>query len=108
MKNKKFSSIKDKKIIEQIFTSAKIVSNRYYLIRFISSNNNAKIGINVSKKNFKRAVMRNKIKRQVKSFIYNSDSIPQKNIFIIIKNTYDSKNHIEMQKNLYLLLKKIK
>lgn len=107
MKNKKFSSISDKKTIEQIFSIAKIVSDRYYLVRFITSDS-PRVGITISKKNFKRAVVRNKIRRQIRSFIYNSNNIPQKNIFIIVKNTYDYKNHIEMQKSLNSLFQKIK
>jgi ribonuclease P protein component len=70
MKNKDFKSLKLKKIIDKLFKGSRSVSNNFFIIKYTSDEiiKNSYV-ITPSKKNFKTAVLRNKIKRQIRTFI---------------------------------------
>lgn len=63
----KIEKLKSKKLIEQLFAEGKSVSAHPLRLIFIESifieDVNLKVGVSVSKRNFKKAVDRNRIKR---------------------------------------------
>ncbi len=64
---KKYEKLKSKKLIEQLFAEGKSISAHPLRLIFIEASFvedvKLKVGISVSKRNFKKAVDRNKIKR---------------------------------------------
>jgi ribonuclease P protein component len=89
----KFEKLKSKKLIEQLFLEGKTVTHYPLRLTFIetSFDNDVKFkaGVSVSKRNFKKAVDRNKIKRLLreayrlnKSMIFNN--ITTQNAFMIL------------------------
>ncbi len=60
---KKNEKIKSKKAVDQIFTNGKSISAYPLRLVFVKTNTSLKVGVSVSKRNFKNAVHRNRIKR---------------------------------------------
>lgn len=70
-----------------------------FTIFYLKNNkqSNSKIVISISKKNFKLAVIRNKIRRQIKGILIETkilDNYSQYSFVVIIKQTYDFKNYL--------------
>jgi ribonuclease P protein component len=89
----KFEKLKSKKLIEQLFLEGNTVTHYPLRLTFIetSFDNDVKFkaGVSVSKRNFKKAVDRNKVKRLLreayrlnKSMIFNN--ITTQNAFMIL------------------------
>ncbi len=60
--------LKSKYAIEHLFTEGKVLSTKYLIFRVAKQNEAAGFyaGVSVSKRNFKKAVDRNRIKRQLR------------------------------------------
>ena len=75
----KFSSnnrIKKRKLFLEIQESGeKLFTNHFLIFVRESKDNHSKIGITISKKNDKRAVVRNKLKRRLREFFRTSKKI---------------------------------
>lgn len=104
---KKQNIIKKNKEFEVIIKNKKKVSNNYFSIYYIKSIKN-KYGISVSKKYFKTAVLRNKIKRQLKDIIDKNDIPNGYEYVIIVKESLIFLNYQEKKYELLSLLNKIK
>lgn len=59
----KYEKLKSQKTIEQLFLDGKSVSAYPLRLVYLKHNNSRKVGVSVSKRNFKRAVDRIRIKR---------------------------------------------
>jgi len=118
---KKEEKLKSKKLIEELFEKGKIIHHHPFKVLFQLTNNPefaypAKIGISVSKKNFKRAVDRNYLKRKIreayrcnKSDLYNSlNHIDQKLYFFVIYTAKHDIDYSEIDLAMISLLKKLK
>ena len=70
--NKK-ASLKSKKEASLLFKKGRLIKNYPYLIYYLSapSEENTKLLISIPKKSFKKAVDRNKIKRQIREIYFN-------------------------------------
>jgi len=70
--NKK-ASLKSKKEVSLLFKNGKLINHYPYLIYYlrVSSEENTKLLISVPKKNFNKAVDRNKIRRQIREIYFN-------------------------------------
>lgn len=101
---RKEEKLKKKKLITELFTTGKSISvfplKLVYLEMDHESNYKIQAGVSVSKRNFKRAVDRNRIKRLMretyrknKYLIYNSEDT-KKHIFMFI---YQGKNEESYQ-----------
>ena len=101
---RKEEKLKKKKLITELFTTGKSISvfplKLVYLEMDHDSNYKIQAGVSVSKRNFKRAVDRNRIKRLMretyrknKYLIYNSEDT-KKHIFMFI---YQGKNEESYQ-----------
>lgn len=60
--------LKSKYAIEHLFTEGKVLSTKYLIFRVAKQDNSSAFyaGVSVSKRNFKKAVYRNRIKRQLR------------------------------------------
>jgi ribonuclease P protein component len=69
-------SLKSKKKIETVFEKGKVLKSGSVFLRFHDFNDDEiSFGISVPKKNFKSAVLRNRIKRQIREIIRNNSDI---------------------------------
>ncbi|MGL4647237.1 MAG: ribonuclease P protein component [Mycoplasmoidaceae bacterium] len=99
----------NKVLFNVVFHEGKISYSPNFIIKFKKNPNGKRIGISVSKKNFKKSTLRNKIKRQVRSIL--NQVLPQIQNFdliIIIKKKYNITMYKELEKELITLLKKNK
>lgn len=117
---KKQERLKSKKLIGELFESGKILHHYPFKILFKPTDNPdfeypAKIAISVSKKNFKRAVDRNYLKRKIREayrcnkselykYLFNSD---QKLYFFVIYTAKQDIEYKEIELAMKSLIKKI-
>lgn len=104
---KKNEIIKDSKEFSYIINKGKNIKNKFYSIYYIKSPNDNRYGITIPTKTGK-AVIRNKLKRQVKSIIDNNKLYIQTsfNYVIIVRKSALDINYITMERELIDLLKK--
>lgn len=102
---KKINIVKSNDDFNNIIKNGKILKNKYYVIYYIDQiKDKYKIGISVPKK-IGKAVIRNKIKRQIKSILDNNTEKIQKIDYIIItRSLILNLNYNEKEKELINLL----
>ena len=109
---KKINIIKENKDFENIIHKGKYIRNKYYILYYLKNNNNKfyRFGISVGKKISNKAVIRNKLKRRLKSIINNHKNLYENNkdYIIIMKRSCLEANFIELEKNLIDIINKIK
>ncbi len=77
----KNNKLKSKKLIEKLFGEGQALSAYPLRLIYISTGNPNKVGVSVSKKNFKRAVDRNRIKRLMReAYRHNKKMLIDNNI----------------------------
>lgn len=106
---KKKNIVKENKDFSRIINSGKKCWNDTYSIYYDKNNHDDyRIGISVSKK-IGNAVVRNKIKRQIRNIVDNNKNIYQKNIdyIIIVRRNYINLKFSELEKKYLELMKKI-
>ena|SRR5690606_16999087 len=112
----KEEKLKSRKLIEKMFTEGKTVSKYPLKLIYIQTELKDEImiqaGVSVSKRNFKRAVDRNKIKRLMreayrlnKNLIFNTIQFPYALMFLYIGKEFP-KNYDEISKSMIKLLQK--
>lgn len=91
----------------KIISNQKYFKNKYFSLYYIESDNTL-FGITVPKK-VGKAVIRNKLKRQVKNIISNNENYIQSNYnyVIIIKEPSLRLNYTGLTKNILDLMKKV-
>ncbi|MDD3187403.1 MAG: ribonuclease P protein component [Bacilli bacterium] len=105
---KKTNILKENKDFKRIMNLNNCYKNKYYLI-FIEKNEvivNHHFGISVSKK-LGNAVVRNKLKRQIKSIIDEKTYQNNFNCIIILRKDILNASFEEKKENLYNLLMKV-
>lgn len=107
MKNKKFESIKKNFEFSLIYSKGKTLSDKNILVKYLPSKK-FRLGLSVSKKVSKLAVTRNKIKRQLRNIFYSYDGLPNVDLFVIVKPSYNPQKYNEIKLSLYKLISKIK
>lgn len=107
---KKKYIIKKNHYIQKIISEKKTISNRYFIV-YIKENNleHFRIAISISKK-VGKAVIRNKIKRQIKAIIYQKyrEIIKNYDILLIVKILTKDLNFVDIDRNLFDVFKKAK
>lgn len=99
---KKINIIKESKDFDKIIHNGRYYKNKYFII-YISNNDykNYRFGISVGKKISNKAVIRNKIKRRIKSIIDNHKNFYQNNkdYIIIMKRSCLEADFQELENN---------
>ncbi len=93
----KFSAIKKNSEIAEIFHTGNSLFNNCFTINYVRLSNEYKFAISVNKKVFRTAVERNKIKRQIRTFIKQVKNMKPIQFLVIVKkqylkNTYNRNN----------------
>lgn len=98
--------IKKKSEFNLIFKKGKMSKSTFLIVKTLyPKNNDWRIGISIPKKSFKLAVVRNKIKRQLKNIISSIGFINGDHL-IIVKKNYDCKNDFnEFKKDIQKFIK---
>ena len=99
--------VKENKRFQQIISNQKFICNDAFTIYYIDSDV-TKFGISVSKK-YGNAVLRNKLKRQIRNIIHNNKKLFPKNkeYIIMIRKGYISKQFNEKENKLLSLIRKM-
>ena len=111
---KKYSlnRLKGKKLVGLVFDQGEAFRSKHLLLRvlgFGDSKNFVKCGVSVGKRNFKKAVDRNKIKRQLRVVLQkNTNKMPFSGAYMLIYNTGFFINTNVLVLELGLLLNKLK
>jgi len=106
---KKINIIKKNYDINNIINEINIIKNNYFYIYKDKNNyNNYRFSIDISKK-IGNAVIRNKIKRQIKDILDKSNLVFNSNndYVIIIRNEINNLNYMEIKQNLIDLISKV-
>ena len=111
-KTHSLNRLKGKKLIDLVFDQGKTFRSKHLLLRvlgFSDSKSLVRCGVSVGKRNFKKAVVRNKIKRQLRVVLQkNSNKIPFSGAYMLIYNTGFFTNTNDLVLELGLLLDKLK
>lgn len=103
---KKKNIVKEKKDFDRTFKLGKQIKSKYAFLYTYDTNNNYRFGICVSKK-LGNAVVRNKLKRQVKDIIDKSKlHFDSKDYIIILKKSAVGTEYLNLKEDLVNLLKK--
>ncbi|GHU52120.1 hypothetical protein FACS189496_1700 [Bacilli bacterium] len=94
MKSNNFITLKSKKDFDNLIKNSKTISNDVYLIKFVfTSLDKSRYAIAASKKHFKTAVLRNKIKRQIRTYVSQLNYVKIFDMLIIIKSNYKTSEY---------------
>ncbi len=117
---KKNERLKSKKLIEQLFKKGQIIHHYPFKALYLFSQDvdllyPAQIAVSVSKRNFKKAVDRNYIKRKLReayrknknNFYQVLTNSNQKLYFFVIYTAKTDLEYLEIEKSMQLLLKKL-
>ncbi len=104
---KKIEIIKDSREFSYIINNGKNTKNKFFSIYYMKNTDKNRYGITIPTKTGK-AVIRNKLKRQVKSIVDNNKLCIQTpfNYVIIVRKSALDINYITMERELINLLKK--
>ena len=116
----KHERLKSRKLIASLFDNGKIINHYPFRVLYNFSNDSdfeypSKIAVSVSKKNFKKAVSRNTIKRKIRE-VYRTNKHEfykmlikndQKIYFIVIYTAKEILDYQQIEKEMQLLLSKL-
>lgn len=109
---KKINIIKESKDFENIINKGKFIRNHYYILYYLKNDDNKyyRFGISVGKKISNRAVIRNKLKRRLKTIIDNNKNFYQNNqdYIIIMKRSCLEASFNELENSFLDLINKLK
>ena len=109
MKNNiKSSTVRKNSEISTISKTGCSLSNSSYIVKYVKSKNKYQFAIATSKKIFRTAVQRNKIKRQIRTFIQKIVKNKPVKFLIIVRKSYLENTYTENNLLLQDLINKIK
>ena len=103
MKDKIVStSLRRNSQIKNVLKQGLTISGDVYVLKYTNSNQKFEFAISTNKKIFRTAVVRNKIKRQIRSFIQKMPNLKPIKLLIIVKtkffeNSYEQ-NYLSLEK----------
>ncbi len=90
----------------EIFKNSDQMFTNFFILKY-SNSEKFRYGISVSKKIFKSSVKRNKVKRQIRSILYQYKPSFNKNIIIVVNKKYEIDNFLNNKKDLIKGLNKL-
>lgn len=95
-------SLKQNSQIKNVLKQGLTIFGDVYVLKYTNSNQKFEFAISTNKKIFRTAVIRNKIKRQIRSFIRNMPNLKLIKLLIIVKakfldNSYEQ-NYLSLEK----------
>ena len=108
---KKINIIKESKEFDNIIHTGRYIKNNYYIIYYKDkANDYYRFGLSVGKKISKRAVVRNKLKRRLKSIIDNNKNCypKTKDYIIIMKGRCNEATYEELEQNFLNIINQVK
>ena len=106
--NIKVSTIRKNSEISAILQTGRSLSNDCYTIKYVKTKDEYQFAIATSKKIFKTAVQRNRIKRQIRTFVQKIVKIRPIKFLIIVKKQYLTNTYIKNSSLFQDLINKIK
>ena len=107
---KKINIIKESKDFDKIIHNGKYLRNNHYIIYHLKNDyKNYRFGISVGKKISNKAVVRNKLKRRLKSIVDNHKNLYQNNkdYIIIMKRSCLETSYQELENSFIDIFNKI-
>lgn len=107
---KKINIVRDSKDFETAIHKGRIYKNQLYILYIINNNKDYyRFGISVGKKISNKAVIRNKLKRQLKNIIDKNKNLYQnkQDYIIIMKRSCLEKNYQELENSFLDIMNKI-
>lgn len=107
---KKINIVKNSQDFETAIHKGKLYKNQYYIIYIMKNDKNYyRFGISVGKKISNKAIIRNKLKRQLKSIIDKNKNFYKnsQDYIIIMKRSCLEKNYQELENSFVDIMKKI-
>ena len=105
--------LKKKSDFDHLLKKGKLESHGFLAIRFINgeqapSQENSRFGFLVAKKNFKKAVLRNKIRRRLRELVGQKLSLikPGNDIILIARSGIENKQLTEVKESLEIVLER--
>ena len=108
---KKINIIKESKDFDNIIHTGKYIKNNYYIIYYKDKESDYyRFGLSVGKNISKKAVVRNKLKRRLKSIIDNNKNCysKMKDYIIIMKGRCISATYEELEENFLNIINQVK
>ena len=108
---KKINIIKENKDFSEILNNRQSIKNNHYIIYYKEKKEKYyRFGLSVGKKISNKAVIRNKLKRRLKSIIDNNKNYysKSKDYIIIMKGSTKEATYLELEKSFQEKKKKIK
>lgn len=94
---------------EQLLKNGKYISNREFFVYYLYRNDteDIRIGISIPKKRINKAVMRNKVKRQINHMLIEIDKKKSIDVIIMVKKNYLGNEYSVNKISLLRLLSKV-
>ncbi len=89
MNKKTIISLKSNQLIKEVYRNGMQIKNESFTLKFISNElEQMRFAISVNKKLFRTAVLRNKIKRQIRAIVRSLKMIKSIDVLIIVQINY--------------------
>lgn len=110
--NSSLIRLKGKKTINLLFNKGKTFRSKQFLLKILKTSDSEipfRCGVSVGKRDFKKAVDRNRIKRQLRNVLQKSqENLPYKGLYMLVYKGFGLPETSVLSKELCSLLKKIK
>ena len=101
MKNNKIQSLKSNLQIKELFKTGKSLKTNDFLLKYRkNTTGNLQFAISVNKKIFRTAVIRNKIKRQIRQIVRSLKQIKSIDMLVIVASNYLNNKYETNKKNI--------
>ena len=102
------TSLRQNSQIKSVLEHGLTLSSDTYILKYIKSNQKFEFAISTNKKTFRTAVIRNKIKRQIRSFIRQTSNLKPVKLLIIVKTKFLDNSYEQNYSSLEKMIVKVK
>lgn len=109
MKNRIIStSLRQNSQIKNVLKNGLTISGDVYILKYKNSEQKFEFAISTNKKIFRTAVIRNKIKRQIRSFVQKIPNLKTVKLLIIVKTKFLDNSYEQNYSSLEKMIAKVK